>query len=155
MRDLDSNKAKYKELKEKYLEAKLSQSLEDEQRSERFSVSESAVVPTKPEKPERLKVLLMGLVASVVCGIGIGVGAEILTGGVRGQQAVMSLTGMQPLVVIPYIQNQQDIDSARKKKNRFIILCCCLFVITVIVVHTLYMPLNTIFSKVLNKAVGP
>jgi polysaccharide chain length determinant protein (PEP-CTERM system associated) len=153
MRDLDSNKAKYKELKEKYLEAKLSQSLEDEQRSERFSVSESAVVPTKPEKPERLKVLLMGLVASVVCGIGIGVGAEILTGGVRGQQAVTFLTGMQPLVVIPYIQNQQDIDSERKKKNRFIILCYALFIITVIVVHTLYMPLNTIFSKVLNKAV--
>ncbi len=153
MRDLDSNKEKYKELTEKYLAAKLSQSLEDEQRSERFSVSESPIVPTKPEKPDRLKIFLMGVAGSIVCGLGIGVGTDLIKSGVRGQQSIAFLTGMQPLIVIPYIQNQQDIDNERKKKRHFIILCGVLFIIAIIVIHILYMPLNIIFNNILSKVV--
>ncbi len=151
MRDLDSNKQKYKELKEKYLQAKLSQALEEEQKSEKFSVIEPAVVPTKPEKPDRLKILLGGIAASIVLGLVVGVGADILGSGLRGQQSIKFHTQMQPLVVIPYVKNQADMDIENRKKTWLILLCVCSFCITVIAVHTLYMPLNALASKVMIK----
>ena len=57
MRDLDNNRAKYQELKAKALDARLAQTLEEEQKAEKFSLIEPARVPTKPEKPDRFKIL--------------------------------------------------------------------------------------------------
>ena len=151
MRDLEGNQSQYKDLKEKFLEAKLSQTLEEEQQSEKFIILESANFPLKPEKPKRLQVLLMGIVGSIVISIVIGVAVDIVQTGVRGYKSVAFLTQSLPLVTIPYILNQADITRERQKKIKFIILCLCLFFITVVVINTIYKPVGLIITNFLNK----
>jgi polysaccharide chain length determinant protein (PEP-CTERM system associated) len=151
MRDLESSQLKYKEITAKYLEAKLSQSLEQEQKSEKFSVIESASMPSKPEKPDRIKILLMSLAVSIAAGIGIGVSIELYQNKVYGHKTLTSLTRVPLLIVIPYIKNVADIEMERKRKRRFVIFCVFLVIAMLIFIHIRYMPLNVIADKVLSK----
>jgi len=151
MRDLDNQKQKYKELKAKSLDAKLSQTLEEEQKAEKFSLIEPARVPRKPVKPNRFKILVMGFALSIAVGLGLGFLAEMLDGSLRGFKSLERLTGVEPLVVIPYIKIQTDIDSTKKNIRRLIIISSLLLIGAVVAVHFWYQPLDMIWFKVLNR----
>jgi polysaccharide biosynthesis transport protein len=148
MRDLDNQKLKYKELVAKSLEAKLSQNLEVEQKAEKFSLLEPPRVPEKPEKPNRIKFLFVGFVFSVLGGLGVGFAAETLDNSVRSHSALTSLIGEEPLVVIPYIENQDDFNRTRRNKINFGILVLILIIGAAIAVHFFYMPLDVVFDKI-------
>jgi succinoglycan biosynthesis transport protein ExoP len=77
-RDYDNIKKSYEELLEKKLKANISENLEEKQKAERFQILEPANLPGKPIKPDRLKVLWLALVASVVIAAGGSVGLEVL-----------------------------------------------------------------------------
>jgi polysaccharide biosynthesis transport protein len=148
MRDLDNQKAKYKELIAKSLEAKLSQNLEVEQKAEKFSLLEPPRVPEKPEKPNRIKILFLGFVFSVFGGLAAGVLAETMDNSIRSHTALTNLLGSEPLVVIPYIENKEDKNRSRRNKLNFIILGLSLIVGATIAVHFFYMPLDMVFNRV-------
>jgi polysaccharide biosynthesis transport protein len=148
MRDLDNQKAKYKELMAKSLEAKLSQNLEVEQKAEKFSLLEPPRVPEKPEKPNRIKILFVGFLFSVFGGLGAGFAAELMDNSIRNHNVLTQLTGSEPLVVIPYIENQEDLAKSRRNKFNFAILSLLLFVGATIAVHFFYMPLDVVFNRV-------
>jgi polysaccharide chain length determinant protein (PEP-CTERM system associated) len=147
IRDLDGHKAKYSELNAKYLEAKLSQNLEIEQKAEKFRLLEPPRVPDKPEKPNRIKLLFVGFLFSIVAGLGAGFVAEALDNSIRSSKTLTTLVGTEPLVVIPYILNQEDLDRSRRNKINFAILGLVLVVGAVIAIHILYMPLDVVYGK--------
>jgi len=151
MRDLGNHKQKYKELKAKSLDARLSQTLEEEQKAEKFSLIEPARIPKKPVKPNRFKILMMGLALSVAVGLGLGFLAEILDGSLRGHKALERLTGIEPLVVIPYIKIQADIDKTQNNMRRLIVISCFLLIGVVAAMHFWYKPLDIIWYKILNR----
>jgi len=151
MRDLDNQKQKYKELKAKSLDAKLSQTLEEEQKAEKFSLIEPARVPRKPVKPNRFKILIMGFALSIAVGLGLGYLAEMLDGSLRGYKSLERLTGVEPLVVIPYIKIQEDIDKTKRNIRRLIIVSSLVLIGSVVAVHFWYQPLDMIWFKVLNR----
>ena len=148
MRDLDNHRAKYKDLKSKALEARLSQTLEEEQKAEKFSLLEPARVPTKPEKPNRFKILVMGFALSIGVGLGAGFLAEVVDGSIRGHRALERVTGFEPLAVIPYIENQVDLDRSRKNKRNFVMITILLFIGAIVAIHFLYKPLDLLWFKV-------
>ena len=147
MRDLENHRVKYQELKSKALDARLSQTLEEEQKAEKFSLLEPARVPSKPEKPNRLKILIMGFALAVGVGFGAGFGADILDGSIRGYRALEHITGVEPLVVIPYIENQHDIERSRKNKRNFVFIIVILIIGSIVAVHFLYKPLDLLWFK--------
>ncbi len=147
MRDLDNQKIKYKELIAKSLEAKLSQNLEVEQKAEKFSLLEPPRTPEKPEKPNRIKFLFVGFVFSIFGGLGAGFAAETLDNSVRSHSALASLIGEEPLVVIPYIENQDDFNRTKRNKFNFALLVLVLIIGAAIAVHIFYMPLDVVFDK--------
>jgi polysaccharide chain length determinant protein (PEP-CTERM system associated) len=147
MRDLENHKAKYTELKAKYLEAKLSQNLEAEQKAEKFTLLEPPRVPEKPEKPNRLKILFLGFVLSVGGGLGAGLLAEMMDNSIRSHTELTQLTGSEPLVVIPYIANQEDLARTRRNKINFALLGIFLLIGAAVAIHFFYMPLDMVFNK--------
>ncbi len=151
MRDLDNQKAKYKELIAKSLEAKLSQNLEVEQKAEKFSLLEPPRVPKKPEKPNRMKILFLGFLFSVFGGLGSGFLAEMMDSSIRSHTALAQLTGSEPLVVIPYIENQEDLARSRRTKINFALLGLFLLIGLTVAIHFFYMPLDMLVNKVLDR----
>ncbi|OQK17025.1 hypothetical protein AU255_03760 [Methyloprofundus sedimenti] len=148
MRDLDNQRLKYKELKSKALEAKLSQTLEEEQKAEKFSLIEPARVPSKPEKPNRFKILVLGFVLSIGIGLGLALLAEMLDSSIRGHKQLERVTGIVPIAVIPYIKNQNDKDQHKKNKKQIAMLAIILVVGAIVATHFLYQPLDILWFKV-------
>lgn len=151
MRDLDNNKAKYNELKAKQLEAKLAQTLEEEQKAEKFSLLEPPRLPGKPIKPNRFKILFLGFMVSMGAGLGAGYLREMMDGSIRGHRSLAHITGTEPLVVVPYIENQEDRDRTRKNIISFSIIAGILFLGMIVSVHMLYMPLDILWFKAWNR----
>jgi len=108
-------------------------------------------VPRKPVKPNRFKILIMGFALSVAVGLGLGYLAEMLDGSLRGYKSLERLTGVEPLVVIPYIKIQEDIDKTKRNIRRLIIISSLLVTGAVVAIHFWYQPLDMIWFKVLNR----
>ncbi len=100
---------KYHEIKSKQMAAQLGEALETERKSERFTLIEPPIRPTEPESPNRMAILVLGLVLSLGAGAGTAVLAEATDSAVYGPRQVAAITGAAPLVVVPYIRTRAEI----------------------------------------------
>lgn len=150
-RDYENTRGKYQEIKAKQLQAELSKSLEEEQKGERFTLLEPPQQPDTPIKPNRPKLFALGLILSMMGGIGVAGAAEALDGGIRGSRTLASVTRMTPLVTIPYIATRQD-EARRKRYIKFGVVAVILLGIGfVVAVHFFYKPLDLLWFIVLRK----
>lgn len=150
-RDYDNAMSKYKEVRSKTMQAQLAQSLEAERKGERFSVIEPALVPDKPEKPNRPAILLLGIVLSFGGGAGNLVLFEVMDKGVRTPRAVQAVTRAPPLAVIPYIETQADRHQRARKRKVVAAGAVAAVLVAVAAVHLFLIPLDELWVKLLNR----
>ncbi|MBV6821825.1 Wzz/FepE/Etk N-terminal domain-containing protein [Pseudomonas sp. PD9R] len=149
MRDHDNARKKYEEIRTKEMGAKISESLEQENKAERFVLLESPLMPEKPVRPNRKKVVAMGFVLAPV-----GTGAlvmllEMLNQRVRGVEALTSVLGRRVLGTIPYIHTKAEL-ARRKRLRQLLILGGVMLIAGILVlVHFFYMPLDLLVFKAL------
>jgi succinoglycan biosynthesis transport protein ExoP len=115
-RDLTISRAKYEQLLNRQMDAQVSESAIVGGRADEFRLVQAPMLPADPSKPNRLAILLIGLVASVVLGLTITVAAEALDPKVRGARDIRELLNVSPLVAIPAIRNSR---SRRRSAWRF------------------------------------
>ncbi len=101
-RDYNNAVKKYQEIRQKLLQAQIGEQLERESKGERFSLLETPSIPSKPIKPNRLGIALLGVVFSFGGGLGVAAVAEFMDRTVRGAKKVTRLLDAPPLSVIPY-----------------------------------------------------
>ena len=106
-RDYDNIKKSYEELMAKKLDSQISQKLDEKQKGEQFQVLEPADLPKRPAKPNRLKVLGLALLASLVIGAGSPFALEMLDPTLRGSAEFKSFFDVPILAILPVIQNDQ------------------------------------------------
>ena len=70
VRDYNNLKENYRTLLDKKLNARLAENLERRQKGEQFRILDPANVPNRPEKPNKLQIMLIGL--ALGCGLGVG-----------------------------------------------------------------------------------
>jgi uncharacterized protein involved in exopolysaccharide biosynthesis len=115
-RDLTIAREKYEQLLNRQMDAEVSESAIVGGRADEFRLIQAPMLPSVPGKPQRLAILLIGLVASVLLGLTATVAAEALDPKVRGARDVRDLLSVSPLVAIPTIRNSR---SRRKGAWRF------------------------------------
>lgn len=108
-RDYENAITKYETVKTRQIEAELGEALEEESKSESFTLIEPPIFPQEPVKPNRTSILFLGLVFSVAVGVGLAILAETMDEAVYGAGQLAAITGAPPLVVVPYIENRADI----------------------------------------------
>lgn len=142
---------KYGELEAKHREAKLAQTLEEEQKGEAFTLIEPPIAPDKPDKPNRKKIIALGLGGGLAVGFGLTVLLEMLNEVIRGAKALERVTGTLPLVVIPYIETPRDIERKNKRKKLIWLAALIMLVVLVAVTHFFVMPLPMIWTTAIAK----
>ena len=150
-RDHANNLAKYRELRAKELQAELAENLESENKGESFTLIEPPSVASKPEKPNRPKIFIMGAVASIGFGLGLALLYELLVGGVRGYSHFTRVIGSAPLVVVPMIVTKGDNSKRSPMWDKKIYLAIGVGLIVVVCFHFLVMDLEILWFKVLRK----
>ncbi|WP_321417726.1 hypothetical protein [uncultured Desulfobacter sp.] len=104
---------KHSDLQAKMMEAKVARELESEQKGERFSLVEPARLPEKPFKPNRVAIVLIGIVLGSGAGVGLAALIEFSDSSFSKGDALSKSIGFPLLTEIPIIVTKHD----RRKKN--------------------------------------
>ncbi len=107
-RDYENTFQEYQDVRGKQQDAQLAENLEENRQAEKFSILEPALRPDRPTSPDRIKLSILAIFASLAAGGGIGLAAEILFSTIRGRNHVAGLVDEHPIAVIPYIPADKD-----------------------------------------------
>jgi succinoglycan biosynthesis transport protein ExoP len=117
-RDLESAQLKYQQIRAKQGDVQVSENLETERKGERFTMIEPPLPPEKPISPNRILILVTGLVLSLGLGLGAAVVKDALDPSVRGFRDVRQLLSVPPLAAIPTIVTAAE-HRARSRRARY------------------------------------
>jgi uncharacterized protein involved in exopolysaccharide biosynthesis len=107
LRDYENVQRSYQSLLEKRQEAKISESLERRQKAEFFRILDPANLPSRPDKPNRPLLLLVGIFGGLAAGLGLAYFREQLDPSIQSEaDLVAATTGLPLLAVIPVIPPQ-------------------------------------------------
>ena len=103
-RDYSNMQGNYQDLLGKRLNARISENLEKRQKGERFRILDPANLPTTPEGPNRLMIVVMGLLAGCAVGYGAAFGIEQWNPTFRRSEEAEVSLGFPILATIPSFQ---------------------------------------------------
>ncbi|NLI81655.1 MAG: hypothetical protein GX443_08210 [Deltaproteobacteria bacterium] len=150
--DLDTEfklaKAHYAELQQKLAAARVSQGMEEGQLGEAFLVVEPAFLPEKPFKPNRLAILLIGVVLGGGFSVGMVALREFTDRSVRDAEGLEKLAGIPVISVIPRILTEGDRSRSRRRRIVAAASAACGILVAVLVFHLVVMDLDVFYAKV-------
>ena len=101
VRDYENMQKNYQALLDKRLNAHVAENLEKRQKGEQFRVLDPANLPQNPDNPNRLLIMIVGLLGGCGLGVGLAVGLEQLNPTFKRREEVETLPGIRVLAVIP------------------------------------------------------
>jgi protein tyrosine kinase modulator len=134
--------------------ARLGESLERGQHSERLEVIEQPTVPQKPISPNRPKIFAFVVAMALMAGGGLAFGAEMLDQSVYRSSDLFSLVDGHLVVAIPYIATAAEL---RRKKNRItmtVVILAVVIAAALIAIFFLLPPPDVLFQKAMAKFFG-
>ncbi len=149
-RELQTNTLKYQEIKAKQMEAELSQSLESERKGERYALVEPPILPDNPVSPNRIAILIIGLVLATIAAAATAGALEMLDESVRGIGDLSSLLAT-PLGSIPYIMLTEEQEQGRKSYKWIYLGTTTTVIIVLTIFHFAVKPLDVLWFVVLRK----
>lgn len=149
LRDYENAKSKYEEVKSKQLNAKIAENLEQENKAERFTLIEPPIYPDKPIRPNRIKIMALGVLGALGGAVGLAGLLELLEGKLRGVDAITSVIGVRPMVIVPYIYTQQELSRKRNTTKYVLIAIGLLLIIILLAINFMWMPLDLLLMKLL------
>jgi uncharacterized protein involved in exopolysaccharide biosynthesis len=144
-RDYENAWGKYKELKDKEMEAQLAEVMESERKGERFTLIEPPELPEKPIKPNRIAIAILGLLFSMAGGLGSAAVSEAVDRTVRGRRSVAGLANGPLVITIPYIETTEECRGHRIKKIVFIGGTIMILISITAAIHVFYRPLDVVW----------
>lgn len=151
LRDWENTNTRYRELKEKQMEAQIAEQLERKSKGERFSVVEPPLLPEKPIKPNRPLLAALGFVLALAAAVGFVVLRASLDKSIRKPTQITEITGVPPLAVIPYLALDEEV---RTNSRRVLIILAGLAAVllaALLLAHWLWMPLDVLWFRGLRK----
>jgi uncharacterized protein involved in exopolysaccharide biosynthesis len=150
-RDIEAAQYQYGAILAKQSEAQIAVNLETEQKGEKFSMIEAPQPPEKPVSPNRILLLVVGLVLSLGAGIGAAFGTEALDASVRGPKDVRDLLQVTPLAAIPVVVTRRE----QARRRRLVRYSwgggLAAVVLAAVAVHFLVAPLDVLWLVLLRR----
>ena len=137
-RNYANTKANYQQTRNRLQAAKESKGLEESRMGEKFTLVQPATTPEKPYKPNRLAIILLGVVLAAGSGLGVGSMAEYMDHSVHTADELAEIAGHKVLTVIPFWETSQDLTNNRRRLWALVGSALALMVIGVAVVNFLY-----------------
>ncbi len=145
VRDRDNMAQKFQEYRSRLLEAQMAEGLELERKGERFSLVDPPTLPESPVRPNRMAIVLLGLMVAAAGALGSGALAEVLDGSIHTAERLREVTKMAPLSVIPYLDTAED-ERGRDTRKKWIQMgTMVLTAVSFCFVHLFLMPLDVLW----------
>jgi capsular polysaccharide biosynthesis protein len=127
--------------------ARLGETLERGQHSERLEVIEQPTLPKKPTSPNRPKIFAFVFAFALMAGGGLLVGAEMLNPAIRRSTDLLSLVESHLIVSIPHITTRDEVVHKKSRRTYWIAAFAVLFVAALAAVFFILPPTDTWLDK--------
>jgi len=108
LRDYDIAQERFRGIEDRLRDAALGQALETQQRGGRFTLIREPYRPTSPDSPNRLGIILLGLVLGGGLGVGMAALRESSDPSVRSMRDLLEITDIKALAAVPVMRNAAD-----------------------------------------------
>jgi uncharacterized protein involved in exopolysaccharide biosynthesis len=152
--DLDALETQQKSLQlsleaasQKLAAARLGETLERDQQSEKLEVIDQPTQPQEPISPNRPKIAGITAVLALMIGGGLAVAAELLDRAIRRTSDLVSVIDRDLIISIPYIYTQAEL--RRRRRRRWFVLITILILLGggAVAAYWLLPPLDLIIAK--------
>ena len=144
-------KAQLTDATDKLARARLGESLERGQISERLEVIDQPTLPGKPLSPNRSKIFISALIFAFMAGGGLVFGAESLNPAIRRSSDLYSIIDSQLIVTIPYIATHRELERRKKIKILALGLLVVTILVGLIIIFLSLPPIDILFDKMMTK----
>jgi len=148
-RDYESTRKNYDSLLARQQQAQIAENLEKRQKSEQFRVLDEARMPTKPWKPQRSKILLVGMGLGLAVGMAAVVLAAYLDQAFHDPEDLEQFTALPVLATIPLLMTTVEQHKQRLKRRFFRAACMFIPPVAMAAVHFLWMRIDLLFARTL------
>ncbi len=125
-RDRNEDQKIYDDLLLKLEKARVTNDLELAKTTAGITVTDSALLPRYPVRPDRVRLIIFGIVLGIVSGIGTAILLENLNKSYKDEESVESDLKLTVLAAIPEIQTSEDKISERRLDKR-VLTCAVMY----------------------------
>jgi uncharacterized protein involved in exopolysaccharide biosynthesis len=126
--------------------ARIGESLEKNQQSEKLEIIEQPTTPQDPIRPNRPKIAGVAIALAVAAGVGIAFMAEFANTTIRRSSDIFALVGSHRVISIPYITTLEELRWRKRRVFMIIIMLAVAFVVAIIAA-LLLLPLDLMIEK--------
>jgi succinoglycan biosynthesis transport protein ExoP len=153
-RELENAQLKYREVRQKQMEATLAKNLETERKGERFTLIEPPLAPEEPVSPPRGIIASLGVLFSFAAAIGLVLLLEAVDTSIRTRRDIEALISVPPLAVLPWIETPSERVGKNKMKRLSLAGAAGSMVLAITLVHFLYRPLDVLWAVAWRRLFG-
>ena len=116
-RSHDITLKKYQDLLAKSLESELSENMEKKQKGEQFQIIDPANFPVKPFRPNRQRIILVGLLIGLASGFGLAFLCETLDRSFKHSDDLAGYVNLPVLATLPAIMTRGTLLDERRSQS--------------------------------------
>jgi uncharacterized protein involved in exopolysaccharide biosynthesis len=150
-RDYENAQTRYREVKAKEMQAQVAVELEKDRKGERFTLGERANLPETPFSPDRPRIVLVGLAASLGGGVGLAWLRDLLDRSVKGPWELARIARVPILTPIPYIETAGERRRNRRRAWIFAGLVVLAALAFFVAVHLYLRPLPSLWDNLVRR----
>jgi uncharacterized protein involved in exopolysaccharide biosynthesis len=131
----------------KLMDSRVAHGMEKEQKGERFTLIDPPRLPEKPFKPNRLAIVLIGLVLGIGAGVGFTALREFSDDAVRSADLLEAETKLPVLAGIPVIVTDDDMNRNRRRRWAWVGAAVVSAALAVAFFHFMVMDLDVFWAR--------
>jgi uncharacterized protein involved in exopolysaccharide biosynthesis len=127
--------------------ARMGETLEKDQQSEKLEVIEQPAVPQEPIRPDRPKIVKISLLLALGAGCGLVFLLEMADKSIRRSSDIFGIVDSQLVVAIPFIVTQAELHRQKLRTKLWVSLAIVVLLAASVLVYILMPPLDLMIAK--------